>query len=55
MRRETIYFNPSQVNIAIVTVGGLCPGLNDVVRSIVSKVRAGRFELVPFGTNGSGP
>lgn len=33
--REMIYFNPSHVHAAIVTCGGLCPGLNDVIRSIV--------------------
>ncbi|MCG8453051.1 MAG: ATP-dependent 6-phosphofructokinase [Spirochaetales bacterium] len=32
--REKIYFAPSHVNAAIVTCGGLCPGLNDVIRSI---------------------
>ncbi|KAL5714319.1 6-phosphofructokinase [Ranunculus cassubicifolius] len=33
--REKIYFKPEQVNAAIVTCGGLCPGLNDVIRQIV--------------------
>lgn len=33
--REKIYFNPGHVHAAIVTCGGLCPGLNDVIRSIV--------------------
>ena len=33
--REKIYFDPSKVHAAIVTCGGLCPGLNDVIRSIV--------------------
>ncbi len=32
--REKIYFNPSQTKAAIVTCGGLCPGLNNVIRSI---------------------
>ncbi len=32
--REMIYFTPSHVNTAIVTCGGLCPGLNDVIRAI---------------------
>jgi len=32
--RERIYFAPSHVNAAIVTCGGLCPGLNDVIRAI---------------------
>ncbi len=33
--REKLYFDPSKVKCAIVTCGGLCPGLNDVIRSIV--------------------
>lgn len=33
--REKIYFDPSKTRAGIVTCGGLCPGLNDVVRSIV--------------------
>ena len=31
----TIYFEPERVTAAIVTCGGLCPGLNDVIQSIV--------------------
>ena len=33
--RETIYFDPAQTKAAIVTCGGICPGINDVIRSIV--------------------
>ena len=33
--REKIYFNPSHVHAAICTCGGLCPGLNNVIRSVV--------------------
>jgi 6-phosphofructokinase 1 len=33
--REKIFFNPSNLKCGIVTCGGLCPGLNDVIRSIV--------------------
>jgi 6-phosphofructokinase 1 len=33
--REMIYFDPSWLRAAIVTCGGLCPGLNDVIRAIV--------------------
>jgi 6-phosphofructokinase 1 len=33
--REKIYFEPSQVHAAIVSCGGLSPGLNDVIRAIV--------------------
>ncbi|NQU75371.1 MAG: ATP-dependent 6-phosphofructokinase [Planctomycetes bacterium] len=32
--REMIYFNPAITRAAIVTCGGLCPGLNNVIRSI---------------------
>ncbi len=33
--RGKIFFNPDTVRCAIVTCGGLCPGINDVIRSIV--------------------
>ena len=33
--REYIYFNPAHVNAGICTCGGLCPGLNDVIRAVV--------------------
>jgi 6-phosphofructokinase 1 len=33
--RERIYFDPAKVHAGIVTCGGLCPGLNDVIRAIV--------------------
>src|SRR5512137_416009 len=33
--REKIFYEPSQLACGIVTCGGLCPGLNDVIRSIV--------------------
>lgn len=33
--RQEIYFNPADVCAAIVTCGGLCPGLNDVIRAVV--------------------
>lgn len=33
--RERIFFEPSKTKCAIVTCGGLCPGLNNVIRSIV--------------------
>ena len=36
--RETIYYNPAETNVAIVTCGGLCPGLNDVVQGLVRKL-----------------
>ena len=33
--RKHIYFQADNVKAAIVTCGGLCPGLNDVIRGIV--------------------
>ncbi len=33
--RSKIYFDPSKLRCALVTCGGLCPGLNDIIRSIV--------------------
>ena len=33
--REKIYFDPTKTRAGIVTCGGLCPGLNDVIRSVV--------------------
>lgn len=33
--REKLYFNPSHVHAAICTCGGICPGLNNVIRAVV--------------------
>jgi 6-phosphofructokinase 1 len=33
--QNKIYFDPSKLKCGIVTCGGLCPGLNDVIRAIV--------------------
>jgi 6-phosphofructokinase 1 len=32
--RDKIFFNPSETTVGIVTCGGLCPGLNDVIRAL---------------------
>jgi len=55
--RKTIYFDPSQVTAAIVTCGGLCPGLNDVVAGIVNKltdygVPEGKILGIKYGFRG---
>jgi len=39
--REKVYFAPEEVHAAIVTCGGLCPGINDVIRSIVGTLEEG--------------
>lgn len=36
--RENIFFEPAKTKVAIVTCGGLCPGLNNVIRSIVNEL-----------------
>lgn len=33
--RSKVYFDTSKTKCAVVTCGGLCPGLNDVIRAIV--------------------
>jgi len=33
--RKRIFFDPSKTRAGIVTCGGLCPGLNDVIRALV--------------------
>jgi 6-phosphofructokinase 1 len=35
--REHLYFEPAKTKVAIVTCGGLCPGLNNVIRSLVNE------------------
>jgi 6-phosphofructokinase 1 len=37
--REHIYFDPKRVTAAIVTAGGICPGINDVIRAMVLELR----------------
>lgn len=36
--RKQIFFDPSSSSAAIVTCGGICPGINDVIRSIVMEL-----------------
>lgn len=36
--RRKIYFDPSKTRAGIVTCGGLCPGLNDVIRALVCEL-----------------
>jgi 6-phosphofructokinase 1 len=33
--REFIYFDPARTRVGVVTCGGLCPGLNNVIRGLV--------------------
>lgn len=54
--RENLYFDPKKVTPAIVTCGGLSPGLNDVIRSVVmeSHYRYGIKHVlgIRYGYNG---
>ncbi|HEX7510105.1 MAG TPA: ATP-dependent 6-phosphofructokinase, partial [Chitinivibrionales bacterium] len=54
--RQNIYFDPAHVHAGIVTCGGLCPGLNDVIHSIVMTLwyRYGvrRISGIRFGYRG---
>ncbi len=33
--REYLFFDPARIRVGIVTCGGLCPGLNNVIRGLV--------------------
>jgi 6-phosphofructokinase 1 len=39
--RKKLFFEPSQARAAIVTCGGLCPGLNNVIRSVARELLRG--------------
>jgi len=39
--RKKIFFDPSKLRCGLVTCGGLCPGLNDIIRSIVFELYYG--------------
>lgn len=36
--KEYIFFEPAKTKVGIVTCGGLCPGLNNVIRSLVNQL-----------------
>ncbi|MDH3568486.1 MAG: 6-phosphofructokinase, partial [Desulfobacteraceae bacterium] len=47
--RKEIYFDPSKLRCALVTCGGLCPGLNDIIRAIVLELFYGYGVKNVFG------
>jgi 6-phosphofructokinase 1 len=47
--RERIFFDPAKTVAAILTCGGLSPGLNDVIRSIVMELWHGYKIAEIFG------
>jgi 6-phosphofructokinase 1 len=48
--RSMLFFNPSETRAGIVTCGGLCPGLNNVIRSVFIELHFnyGVKEIVGF-------
>jgi 6-phosphofructokinase 1 len=54
--RERIYHNPARTICAVVTCGGLCPGLNDVIRGLVLTLNYSygvrTIYGIPFGYEG---
>jgi 6-phosphofructokinase 1 len=36
--REKIYFDPSKMHVGVVSCGGLCPGINNVIRAVVMEL-----------------
>jgi len=38
--RQRIFFDPATTRVGVVTCGGLCPGINDVIRAIVLELHA---------------
>ena len=62
--REKIFFDPKKTKAAIVTCGGLCPGLNNVIRSVylqlhyhygVSSVMGIRYGFAGFAPEAAAP
>ncbi|MDT4762640.1 ATP-dependent 6-phosphofructokinase [Sphaerochaeta sp. PS] len=54
--REKIYYNPAHTHAAIITCGGICPGMNNVIRAVVRcfwyRYGVRRISGVQFGYQG---
>ncbi|MCD6460144.1 ATP-dependent 6-phosphofructokinase [bacterium] len=57
--REKIFFEPEKISCAIVTCGGLCPGLNNVIRTLVMELhyhyRVKKIYGIKYGFAGLNP
>lgn len=57
--RQSVFFESSEVTAAIVTCGGLCPGINNVIRGIVMGLYylygVKRIIGIPYGYEGLNP
>ena len=47
--RAKLFFNPGQTRAGIVTCGGLCPGINNVIRSVFHQLHHGYGVCEVFG------
>ncbi len=50
--RDMLFFNPKEVVAGIVTCGGLCPGLNNVIRSLFCELHYGYGVAHVYGFRG---
>jgi len=57
--RENVFFDPRKTTAAIVTCGGLCPGINNVIRSLVMGLYyfygVKKIIGIPYGYQGLSP
>lgn len=57
--RQNVFFEPKNVTAAIVTCGGLCPGINNVIRGVVMALHyfygVKKILGVPYGYEGLNP
>lgn len=57
--REKVFFDGRQTTAAIVTCGGLCPGINNVIRSVVMALhyfyKVEKIIGIPYGYEGLNP
>ena len=57
--RQGIFFDPGKVTAAIVTCGGLCPGINNVIRGLVMALHyfygVKKIIGIPYGYEGLNP
>ncbi len=57
--RRALFFKPENVTCAVITCGGMCPGINDVIRSIVMHAHYGygvrRILGLRYGYEGLNP
>jgi 6-phosphofructokinase 1 len=50
--RRKLFFDPARTRAAVVTCGGLCPGLNNVIRSVTRELRQGYGVTSVLGIRG---